>query len=133
MKGRCRRRLPALARVSELVNLGAAVAGEGLHLVGLRVVSAAGVVGELLNLPAGGLGDPAGCGLAWCGLGIEGRQSAGADLVQACGNFPGLGYRYVSRGACSSAGIQTRWAGRSVPLRASVAIARGLWGRFRPG
>ena len=43
MKGRCRRRLPALARVAELVNLQAAFAarrgclrGEGLHRVGLR-------------------------------------------------------------------------------------------------
>ena len=58
VKGRCRRRLPALARVGELVNLGAAVgcsaclpfAGEGLHLVGLLLVSAAGLPGRGLSV-----------------------------------------------------------------------------------
>ena len=162
VKGRCRRRLPALARVAELVNLGAAVAarpaafaGEGLHLVGLLLVSAAGALtwwrccaavrlqgskhvraagrGACEPLPACRPGRAWGSRAAGSGSGCPGRPPR---CRGAGGRRPGQGGLRGRPGALfrvDPAGVPGIVPFRAVGIRAVLFWCPGIQARGRPG
>ena len=100
VKGRCRRRLPALARVDVAVNLQAALAaqpgclrGEGLHLVGLRGLGCLGcdLVALLHCCSFAGIQTREGCRAVcwWRTVALRARRrrarcSAAGDVGEAC-------------------------------------------------